>query len=214
VTDRAELYSLRSCSGFHVGVLVLVLGSGVAGCAPPGRAFGVYTHDARVLVRVDYDYNGDGRIDVRTYMRGARPVRLEGDANGDGRIDRWEYYGPSGELQRIGASTQLDGREDTWVRTAGGERHVEISTRRDGTVDRRESYRGETLVRTEADTNHDGLPDTWQEFSEGALVRLLLDESGRSGRPTRRIHYARDGTARIERIDQSHETKEGDDASR
>lgn len=185
-----------------------------AACSGPERAFGVYAHDTRVLVRVDYDYNGDGLIDVRTFMRGGRPVRLEGDTNGDGRVDRWEYYGSSGELRRLGTSARHDGREDTWVRTVGADRHVEISTRRDNTIDRREIYRGDTLVRVESDTNHDGLPDTWQEFSEGALVRLLLDDGRRSGRPTRRIHYARDGAARIEVIDRAHDTKEEDDASR
>lgn len=183
-------------------------------CSGPARAFGVYTHDTRVLVRVDYDYNGDGLIDVRTYMRGGRPVRLEGDTNGDGRVDRWEYYGASGELRRLGTSAQHDGREDTWVRTVDQERHVDVSTRRDNTIDRREIYRGDALVRVESDTNHDGVADTWQEFSEGALVRLLLDDGRRSGRPTRRIHYARDGAARIEVIDEAHDTKEEDDASR
>lgn len=227
MTDRAKLYSPRARSRFRVpgsGLLfpVLVLGSGF-GCSGPERAFGVYAHDTRVLLRVDYDYDGDGAIDVRTYMRGGRPVRLEGDADGDGRVDRWEYYGPSGDLRRIGASSQHDGREDTWVHMGlpaeadgaqAGERRVDISTRRDNTVDRREVYRGAALVSTEADTNHDGLPDTWEEFSGGALVRLLLDDDRRHGRPTRRIVYARDGSARIEPIDRARHAAQGNHAPR
>ena len=171
----------------------------VAGCSTPARVHGVYAHDTRTLVRLDYDYNADGVIDVRTYMRGGVPVRLEGDANGDGRIDRWEYYSPGGELLRVGGSTQGDGREDTWARVVGGETHVDLSTRRDNTVDRREVYRGGVLVRAESDTNHDGLPDAWEEFEQGALSRLLLDDDKRRGRPTRRIAYARDGS--VARVD-------------
>jgi hypothetical protein len=202
------------------GVLfpVLVLGSAVS-CADPGRATGVYTHDTRVLVRVDYDYDGNGLIDVRTYMRGGRPVRLEGDANGDGRIDRWEYYGAGGELLRIGASTLADGREDTWVVLAGAhgaqadERRVDLSTRRDNTIDRRETYRGDTLVRAASDTNHDGLPDTWEEYSGGTLVRLLIDDDRRHGRPTRRIRYGPGGAAHVDALDPA-DDKETDDARR
>jgi len=159
-----------------------------------------------MLVRLDYDYDGNGVIDVRTYMRRGRPVRLEGDTNGDLRIDRWEYYRPGGELIEIGASTQGDGREDTWVRTVGDETRVAVSTRRDRLIDRREVFRGESLVRTESDTNHDGLPDTWEEFDEGVLARLLLDEEKRHGRPTRRIVYPGGGaTPRVEMIPQEPE---------
>ena len=155
--------------------MVLLLASTLGACSATPQAFGVYTHDTRVLVRLDYDYNADGAIDVRTYMRNGRPVRLEGDTDGDGRVDRWEYYGANGELLRIGASSEDDGREDTWIRTSGGERHVDISTARDGVIDRREVYRGDTLVRVEFD-------DT------------------RRGGPTRRIVYAGRGEARLEAI--------------
>ncbi len=162
------------------------------------RATGVYAPGTHVLMRLDYDFDGDGRIDVRTYMRDGRPVRLEGDTNGDDVIDRWEYYGDSGELLRIGASSAADGREDTWVRTTGDERDVEISTRRDGTVDRREMYSAGRLVRVELDTDHDGLPDMWERFENGVVTELLLDEAKRDGRPTRRVVYGAGGTARVE----------------
>jgi hypothetical protein len=137
----------------------------------------VYTHDTRVLVRLDYDYNADGSIDVRTYMRNGRPVRLEGDTDGDGRVDRWEYYRADGELLRIGASSEDDGRVDTWIRTSGDERFIEKSTARDGVIDRREVYKGNTLVRVEFDD-----------------LRL--------GRPTRRIVYGMGGEARVETIEE------------
>ena len=166
----------------------------------PPRATGVYAPDSRVVVRIDYDYDANGVIDVRTYMRHGKPVRLEGDTNADGLVDRWEYYDAAGNLLRIGGSSEADGREDTWARVVGDERHVEISTRRDGTINRREVYRHDRLVRTESDTNHDGLPDMWEEFDRGAITALLVDDEKRHGRPTRRVVYGAGGTARIEML--------------
>jgi hypothetical protein len=159
---------------------------------------GVYAHDSRALVRLDYDHDGDGRIDIRTYMRHGRPVRLEADVNRDGFVERWEYYDARGALLRIGGSTQDDGREDTWVRVEGTRRFVDVASARDGWIDRHEVYEAGTLVRAECDSNRDGLVDRWEEFRDGALVRLLLDDERRHGRPTRRIVYGTAQEARVE----------------
>jgi len=190
----------RSCANPMVrGLFVAVALVGAADrCGPGPRAFGVYAHETGVLVRVDYDANRDGRIDTRAYMRDGRPRRVEIDANGDDLIDRWEYYGAAGVLERVGTSTLRDGREDAWTRDTGRERHVDLSTRRDGVIDRREVYRGGALVRAETDTNRDGLPDTWEEFEDGAVRQLLLDDQKRLGRPTRRLVYGPGGAVRIE----------------
>jgi hypothetical protein len=142
-------------------------------------------------------------------MRDGKPTRLEGDTNADGLVDRWEYYDAAGALIRIGGSSAGDGREDTWARTNGDERHIDISTRRDGIVDRREVYRGERLVRAESDTNHDGLSDWWETFDGKSVTELLLDDEKRYGRPTRRIVYGTNGTARVEMLN-----KENGHASR
>jgi hypothetical protein len=196
VTERAELY-------LAFVALVVVIGC-AAGCRQqtPARVAGVYAHDSRRLVRLDTDYNGDGRIDARTYMRDGQPIRVEADGNRDGVIDRWEYYGRSGALLRIGASTRGDGLEDTWVAESGDERVVEISTRRDGLIDRREIYRGDTLSRTASDTNGDGHPDLWQELEQGRVARVLIDESGAHQGPTRRIVYRPGAEPVVEAIDQ------------
>jgi hypothetical protein len=195
VTDGAKL-----CSPIGPAALVGALLVAMPGCAdaPRERVAGVYARDSRVLLRIDYDSDADGRIDTRTYMRNARAVRVEADLDGDDRIDRWEYYGASGDLLRIGGSTQADGREDTWVRVDGSRRTLDISTARDGRIDRRETYDGDTLVRAEADTDLDGRPDRWEEFRNGALARVLIDEERRHGRPTRRIVYGAGEDARIE----------------
>lgn len=223
VTERAKLYFRNPRSAIRnlrsavrdprsaVVAALLLATTVITGCVSEqdARIYGVYAHDSRLLLRLDYDYNGDGRIDVRTYIREGRPVRLEGDSNADGLIDRWEYYAPSGQLRRIGASSEGDGIEDTWTLSDGEQRQIELSTARDGMVDRREFYQGDALLRAESDTNRDGLPDRWEEFRDGVLERLLLDDELRLGRPTRRLIYKgdvvhvetdADGDGRFERV--------------
>jgi len=200
-------------------LLVLAIAVVTAACTRATPVGAVYADDTRELLRLDYDYNADGIVDVRTYMRRGEPIRLEGDSDGDGLVDRWEYYGPGGVLVRLGGSSEGDGREDTWIYRNGAEVRVEISTRRDGIVNRREFFHGDVLLRTESDTNADGLPDTWEQYDGGTLAMVMVDEDKRRGRPTRRVIYAREGAPRIETdldgdgrfIDSA---KEGSDASR
>jgi hypothetical protein len=167
------------------------------GCQSGPRAVPSYDPASRALVRIDYDYDRDGRVDVRTFMKDGRTERLEGDADGDGQVDRWEYYTADGSLDRIGGSRARDGREDTWAYLKQDEVRVDISSRRDGTVDRREFFRAGVLTRAERDTNRDGAMDTWEEYDQGRLSAWLVDERG-SGRPTRRLEYGGNGGVRIE----------------
>lgn len=176
----------------------VAIGVVAAACAPQPVATPVYDAQSRALLRIDYDYNADGRVDVRTYMKNGRPEHLEGDADGDGKVDRWEYYNDAGVLERVGGSTAHDGIEDTWAYQSGGETRVDLSTRRDGTVDRREFYRGDRLLRTESDTNGDGVMDQWERYENGRLAVLLIDDEKRSGRPTRRLVYGEGGAMRVE----------------
>ncbi len=157
----------------------------------------VYDPATRQLIRLDYDYDGNGLIDVRTHMYNGRPVRLEGDTDQDGHIDRWEHYGSEGRLERLGGSTEADGIEDSWAYPSGDDLRLEISTRRDGVVDRREFYTRDVLQRVEVDTNLDGRVDTWEQYAEGRLTTILVDEDKRAGRPTRRIVYS-GGAARVD----------------
>lgn len=170
----------------------------MAGCSRSTGVTPTYDPKTHELVRLDYDYDGDGVADVRTDIREGRPVRLEGDTNRDRIIDRWEHYDASGHLERLGGSSRDDGVEDTWLYDNGAERRVEISTNRDGTIDRREFYRDNVLVRTETDTNRDGLPDAWEEYENGTISKVLMDDEKHSGRPTRRIVYVPGSEPRVE----------------
>ena len=169
-----------------------------AGCARD-RVSPVYDSDTRTVIRLDYDTDGNGGVDIRSYLEDGRGVRIEADGDGDGRVDRWEYYRPDGQLDRLGTSSQADGREDTWVVQNGNQLRVDVSTRRDGVADRHEFHDRGTLVRAEQDTNFDGRIDEWQQFTDGKLRELLVDTSQASGRPDRRLVYAQDGS--LERIE-------------
>src|SRR6266850_5200907 len=153
VSERAKLYTLtarrRAC-------LVIACGSLAAGvsCARP-HVTAVYDPDTRLVSRLDYGDEASGRIAARTYFSNGRAARLEVDADSDGSVDRWEYYRADGTLMRLGTSSGNDGREDTWVTQAGDSMRVDISTRRDGLVDRREFHERGALTRAEQDTNFD-----------------------------------------------------------
>jgi hypothetical protein len=77
-----------------------------------------------------------------------------------------------GKTDRIGFSSINDGVIDAWSTTdpKTGERHVEMSTRRNGKIDRWEHYVKGALNRVELDTNGDGKPDRRMTFEDGILI--------------------------------------------
>jgi hypothetical protein len=183
------------CTGYTYLLLAVIALTVVQGCSRD-RIVPVYDQSGTIR-RLEYDTNGDDRIDMRAYLQDGRTTRLEADGNGDGIVDRWEYYGSDGQLDRIGTSSIGDGREDTWVARHGNDMRVDISTRRDGTADRHEYHQNGVLVRVEQDTNGDGRIDEWQIFSGGRLSELRLDTSLRSGQPDTRLVYASDGSVQL-----------------
>ena len=150
----------------------------------------VYDALTRELIRLDADTDRDGVIDARTYVRATTVMRTEVDRNGDGRVDRWEYLAGD-QIVRVGSSSALDGVEDTWTfpAAAGGEVVIDRALGGDRRPLRRETYRHDTLLRAEEDSNADGLPDKWEAFEGGRLRTVAFDTSGRAGRPDRRLVY-------------------------
>ncbi|MGE3404802.1 MAG: hypothetical protein AB7K63_19605 [Vicinamibacterales bacterium] len=183
--------------------MALLLGTSAAlpGCAADeGRVTPIYDPATRDLVRLDYDIDRDGRVDVRTFLANGRPVRLEGDQDRDGKVDRWEYYGADGQLLKLGTSSGRDGVEDTWLYQTGSTRRIEMSTGRDGVIDRIEHYDGTRLARVETDVNRDGTVDHWEEYEGGDLRVLSMDDDQHPGRPVRRLTY-RDGAEPLLEVD-------------
>ena len=87
----------------------------------------------------------------------------------DGKVDAWAYQGADGQVSRI-----------------------DVSTRRDGTVNRLEFYEGGKLARTEEDADADGKPEKWETWRDGALASVELD-TNRDGQPDRRLTYGPSG---------------------
>ena len=187
--------------GLRAGIVSVVAGIAcAAGCSPaPGPRKAVPSYDLFTgrLIQLSADQNGDGRIDQWTYLEGNRPLRGEADTDGDGRVDRWEYFDAAARLTHIGTSSLNDGVEDTWawVTPANGEARLDRSRQRDRHVDRREFYKGDTLVRTEEDSNKDGRIDKWDRYDGARLIEASFDTTLTRGRPDRRLTY--DATGKV-----------------
>ena len=69
---------------------------------------------------------------------------------------------------------------------------IEVSTLRDGTVDRWEFYEDDALARVEQDTTADGVPDRWETFTDGRVATMAFDDNG-DDRPDRRLSYDPEG---------------------
>jgi hypothetical protein len=89
-----------------------------------------------------------------------------------------------GKPSRSGFSTLKDGVIDAWaVRDLKtGNARIEVSTRRNGTIDRWEQYEKEKLVRVDLDTNGNGKPDRWMLYEDGILMNTVID-ADENGQP-------------------------------
>jgi hypothetical protein len=216
VSERAKLclvsvlpsnrwpYALRALtlSAAAVGLIAL----GAIGCdrhrAATRSVTPVYDKATGRLTRLDYDPDGNGRVNVRTEMNGRHPVRSFIDQNEDGTVERWEYYDASGRVGKVGQASRQDGREDTWLHQGadGAVVRIERATRGDGRVTRTEEYARGTVTEAREDSNGDGRLDRWETYRDGVLVVLALDTSRERGRPDRRLIYRPNGT--LERLEE------------
>jgi hypothetical protein len=138
------------------------------------------------LTRLEYDSDGDHKIDTWGYMEGMRVIRVEVDEDGDGKVDRWEYH-------RDAPSTPpAAGGPDKTVE------RIERATRHDGKVSRWEYFDDGLLVRVEEDTDGDGKVDKWETYTGGTISMMTLD-TAHHGKPDRRLIYRPNGT--LDRIE-------------
>ena len=156
------------------------------------------------LTRLEYDRNGDGKIDTWGYMDGSRVVRVEVDEDGDGKIDRWEYHRDSTTTNDSKGSTGAPGASG--AASAGGAdptlERIERATKHDSKVSRREYFENGLLARVEEDTDGDGKIDKWETYCGGTLAIIAIDTKGR-GTPDRRLIYQPDGTLSLIETDPS-----------
>jgi hypothetical protein len=155
------------------------------------------------LTRLEYDRNGDGKIDTWGYMDGSRVVRVEVDEDGDGKVDRWEYHrDPKTANDSKGSTAPTDSASAIGSGGGGGGdptlERIDRAMKHDGKVSRREYFENGLLARVEEDTDGDGKIDKWETYSGGTLAIMAIDTKGR-GTPDRRLIYQPDGTlSRIE----------------
>ena len=99
------------------------------------------------------------------------------------RSDGWR------RLAFLGQTTE----KDAWLFQGpdGSPAKIELSTRRDGKVDRTEFYSKGELTRVEADTDADGRIDKWETYIEGVLATVSFDPA-KSGKPTITIDYRKE----------------------
>ena len=191
-------------------LMVVMIAAGASCRTERSRAVVVPSYDTFTsqLVQISADLNGDRQLDQWTYMDGNRPIRGEADTDRDGRIDRWEYFDSRAALTQIGTSSLNDGIEDTWTSPISptGEIQVARSRHRDRAIDRREVSRVGVLLRSDEDTNADGLPDKWEVYEGGQLREARFDLSRSRGRANRRLVY--DGQGQLVVIEQD---DDGDD---
>ncbi|HEX7794358.1 MAG TPA: hypothetical protein VF456_08415 [Vicinamibacterales bacterium] len=205
-----SLTLLARFAGVSALALVSIVGTACGPAAATTEAESAVKKDVKSeydksgrLTRLEYDRNGDGKIDTWGYMDGSRVVRVEVDEDGDGKVDRWEYHrdpktandskgstAPTGSPAAIGSGS-AGGGDPTLER-------IERATKHDGKVSRREYFENGLLARVEEDTDGDGKIDKWETYSGGTLAIMAIDTKGR-GTPDRRLIYQPDGTlSRIE----------------
>ena len=124
-----------------------------------------------------YDSNADGHADQRVHVQSDGRLRVEIDLDGNGVIDRWQYYASvttleRDQVERVGFSTAGDGVVDAWqiIGPVGPTGRVEVSTGRDGRIDRWEQYENGLLSRVDEDTDGDGRGDAWWIYDGGVLI--------------------------------------------
>lgn len=110
------------------------------------------------------DYDGDGRIDERTYLAGERVDRIETDRNRDGRVDQIVRYRANGDAHSVELDEGFDGR-------------FEIVHR----------YRDNQPMESSVDHNGDGAIDMRFVHESGVIV--LEEDLDTNARVVRTIRY-------------------------
>jgi hypothetical protein len=115
---------------------------------------------------------------------------LQTEISGGGIESPLTFAGADEAPKRVGFSSINDGVIDAWAMAdpKTGSTRVEISTKRNGKIDRWERYEKGQLVRVDLDTNGNGKPDRWQTYEDGILMDTFIDvnENGQpDGFPSR-----------------------------
>ncbi len=199
--------------GLAAGVLAQAGALGCGGAKPKDVQSGEVFRDLRELYcdsagneMVSVDGNGDGRVDIRQYMRDGVLRCATYDLNHNGRIDMTQIYDENGTtlLQSV-YDFDFDGRPDQLTYYSGGkarQHHLDtdfdrvidtwITCDEDGWVsgierqrqrgpggrDTFEVYERGVLTAASYDTNRSGAVDRWEVYEGGRLVKVRFDDNG------------------------------------
>ena len=112
---------------------------------------------------IKIDRNHDGVVDrVEIYDAKGVIIRVEADTNGDGKMDEWVFY-KNGKATKGEKDTKKDGKPDTFLTydVKGVIVKLEVDTDGDSKIDEWIFYKNGKPVRAEKDINKDGKADTW-----------------------------------------------------
>jgi hypothetical protein len=121
-------------------------------------------NSANKVTELRIDADADGVEDSRLTLDGGTLTKAGFSLAGDGVIDAWAFRDANNQLVRI-----------------------EVSTKRNGRVDRWEHYVNGKMVRVDQDTNGNGKFDRWMIYEDGILLDTFidLDEDGQPDGPPR-----------------------------
>ena len=129
------------------------------------------------------DANGDSKPDITVVREGGREVCRAVDLNFDGVIDAYTYFDASGQLRRRENDYDKDGQIDEIATFKGGQiAEKNQSTALAQHLDTWDFYQAGALVRTERDSNGDGMIDQWWEYPKPGCPLIHADMNN-DGRP-------------------------------
>ena len=129
------------------------------------------------------DANGDGKPDISIVLAGARELCRAVDLNFDGVIDVYSYFDGAGQLRRRENDYDKDGQIDEITSFKAGQiAEKDQSTAAAQHLDTWDFYQAGVLVRTERDSDGDGVVDQWWEYPKPGCPLIHADVNN-DGRP-------------------------------
>jgi len=139
--------------------------------------------DTRSASAEKIDANGDGKPDITIVRDGGRELCRAVDLNFDGVIDAYTYFEAGGQLRRRENDYDKDGQIDEITTFKAGQiAEKDQSTALAQRLDTWDFYQAGALVRTERDSNGDGVIDQWWEYPKPGCP-LIHSDVNNDGRP-------------------------------